>query len=85
MQTQNKKDKIDFYDAITWYFNEEYPVHISLKTGGFKNGNIKEVKVDFFLLDDFREGEQLIFFQEIKSVSKFIKEAKEDGGGLRKS
>jgi hypothetical protein len=44
-------------------------VHISFNDGKFfKRGFIKEVKADFFMLEERLEGLQPIFFQEVKSI-----------------
>jgi hypothetical protein len=46
-------------------------IHISLNNSNWKRGIIKEVKDDFFILDESLEGEQPIFFTEIKSIEKY--------------
>lgn len=44
-------------------------VHISFNNGGFfKRGFIKEVKADFFMLQERLEGLQPVFFEEVKSI-----------------
>jgi hypothetical protein len=44
-------------------------VHISFNNGNFfKRGFIKEVRSDFFMLEERLEGLQPVFFQEVKSI-----------------
>lgn len=47
-------------------------VHISFNNGNFfKRGLIKEVKADFFILEERLEGLQPVFFQEVKSIEPY--------------
>lgn len=53
------------------YFVLGEKVHIQYKKEHWARGIIKEVKEEFFLLDESLEGLLPIFFQEIKSIEKF--------------
>lgn len=46
-------------------------VHVKFKQGHWKRGIIKEVREDFFIIDERLEGQMPIFFQEIISIEKF--------------
>lgn len=48
-----------------YFFNNKIPVHISLKTSRWANGEIKEFFSDGFVLKEFVEGEIPIFYIEI--------------------
>ena len=54
-------------EKIARYFCENQIVsHITLHSGQFWNGLIKEVSSDFFIIDDNKEGNKVIFFIELK-------------------
>jgi len=66
------KQKVDFY------YKNSKAVHINLKKGSWKNGYIKEVSADFFMLDEFLEGLKPVFFLEIKDIDVYtIRQGKE--------
>jgi hypothetical protein len=46
-------------------------VHISYKNGNWKRGIIKDVRPEFFLLDESLEGLQPIFFEEIDTIEAY--------------
>lgn len=65
-----------------FYFDGGRKVHVSLNSGTFYNGYIKEMSADFFILVDDVLGELPVFFSEIKEdgLEPFNqKEEKEDG------
>lgn len=53
---------------IDYFFKNKKSIHIQFKKGNWKNGEIKEISSDFFMLDEFLEGMQPIFFQQIEDV-----------------
>ena len=52
-----------------WVLKEK--VHISLTNGNWKRWIIKDIKSDFFILDESLEGNQPIFFVEVRSIEKY--------------
>jgi len=50
---------------VEYFCKFKKPVHISLITGKWLNGNIIEYGADYFLLVEFKEGEMPVFYQEI--------------------
>ena len=60
------------------FLDRETPVHISDKTDSWHNGFIKEISADFLVLDEFKFGEQVIFFSEIVKFESYTKEVKDD-------
>jgi len=63
---------------VDYFYKNKIPAHLSLKTERFLNGKIKEINDEFFILDDFVEGEQPIFYIEI--LPNGIKKYKEKNG-----
>jgi len=62
----DEKEKIEAIKKKCFYFYQQnIPIHISLNTDRWANGNIKEFISDGFILDEFEEGEIPIFFMEI--------------------
>lgn len=51
----------------------KFKIHISKKDGSWKNGEIKKVSEKYFILDEKKEGEIPIFFDDIKpnGITKF--------------
>lgn len=64
---------------IEFFFKNNKAVHIQFKKGNWKNGQIEEISSDFFMLKEFLEGLQPIFFSQIEDVNVFIikKEARD--------
>jgi hypothetical protein len=56
---------------IETFFKEEMPVHIVTHNNRWINGYIKEIKPDFFVLEEFKTGRLLIFFSEIWSLESY--------------
>ena len=50
---------------VEYFFKNQIPIHISLKTERWLNGIILEVSDEFFILKEFKEGEKPIFYIEI--------------------
>ena len=51
-----------------FFKDEKQSVHISLNNFLFNNGIIKNVEVDFLIIDDERHGEIPVFFSEIYNI-----------------
>ena len=77
-----KDDFLNFRKAKV-FFEKGISVHASLKNGDFYNGLItEEPTVDFFFMDDRKEGRKLIFYVELKyPLTEF--EPKGKGGGKK--
>jgi len=60
-----------FKQKVKAFKNLKQPIHVSFKDGHFKNGYVKKVASDFFILDEFIEHREFIFFSEIKRVDIF--------------
>ena len=52
-------------------------VHIFLNNGWWKRGYVKDVRTEFLILDEILEGEQPIFFEEIKSIEAYTPKKEE--------
>ena len=59
-----------------FYKDNEIPVHVTKKNGWFHNGIIIDVKYDFFIIVDEKDGAMPIFFLEVVEIEK--RELKED-------
>jgi len=53
------------------FFDMKQAIHVKFKRGHFKNGYIKEIRSDFFIVDDFQDGEEFVFFLEIENVDTY--------------
>lgn len=70
-ENENKKDD-DFYLIAKAFCDLGLPMHIEYKDGGWHNGYIREMKVDFFLLDEFKDGLIPVFFSTIEKITKYV-------------
>lgn len=61
---QQIKKKADAY----WLLKEI--VHVKLNYG-WKRGLILEIKQDYLILDERKEGKQIIFYNDIRDITKF--------------
>lgn len=50
------------------FFERKIPVHVSMKSKKFANGEIIEVKADFFIVLDRKLGEFPVFFLEVYDI-----------------
>jgi hypothetical protein len=53
------------------FFDKNIPVHIITNSDKWLNGYITEISADFFIILDRFDGEQPIFFSEIRIFEKF--------------
>lgn len=65
-----KNEKIARY-----FYDNQIKAHLSLKSGLFYNGIIKELGYEFFVFEDKEDGAMVIFYSELV---KPIEEFKED-------
>lgn len=70
MKYDNDKEVLIRKKIDAWFVLEK-PVHVVLSSGIWKNGIVKEIKGEFFILEERLEGEIPIFYQEIAKVSAF--------------
>lgn len=69
-----KKDDAEILRMIAnHYWTDKRQVHISFHDGHFNNGIILELKADFFLFEDFKDGIIPVFFCTVKNISLFKK------------
>ena len=59
------------------YFKEKIPVHITLITREWLNGDIIKIAKNFFLIKERKKGEMPVFFAEIYDIDK-LEDRKED-------
>lgn len=57
-----------------YFYDAGRPVHIKFKKGYWKNGNITELSSDFFIIDEFLEGNLPVFFLEIEKIDEYTKD-----------
>jgi hypothetical protein len=69
----------DIKDKANSFFESKKAVHIKLKDGLFRNGEIKEIGTDFFILIEFVFGEVAIFYRDVDSIELYTLKRKEDG------
>jgi hypothetical protein len=56
-----------------YFFDNQIKVHITFKDESWKNGLITEItSADFFMLKEVFEGDQPIFFLQIKDIAPYI-------------
>jgi hypothetical protein len=72
----NDKDNDLFYEKIKVYSEKSIPIHITLQNDSWLNGFVKEVKTDFFMLEEFKNGLMPVFFSELKFIETYTKEKK---------
>ena len=66
----------DYGKKLEIYFKQNIPIHINTTSDKWLNGYIIEIGSTFAILDEFRYGRTLVFFQEIKVLDAYTKEAK---------
>ena len=62
---------------IKYYFDNQLPVHISLKSTRFLNGKILEFAGDMIIINDNQLGAVPVYFEEIKYVEPFREKEEE--------
>ena len=56
---------------INYYFNQKSDVHIILDNNRFYNGLIKSIGMDFIIMEEYRLGEAIVLFAEIKDIEPY--------------
>lgn len=54
------------YDKAKIFFERQMIIHVSKLNGEFLNGLILEISEKFFVIKDFKKGDQFVFFNELK-------------------
>ena len=67
----------ELYQRAEFFKSKDLSVHITKKNSWYHNGKILDLKHDFIILLDEREGEIPIFFSEILEISR--RQNKEEG------
>lgn len=55
---------------VTYFFNENIPIHLFYKTGEWARGQIVSIEGDKFILDERIDGRIPVFFIEVAHVEK---------------
>jgi len=70
-------------EKINEAFKNSTKIHITLKDRTWRNGYVKEIRCDFFIFEDDKNGEEPIFFLELVKVEPYIQAKKEgDKNGI---
>ena len=59
---------------VNYYFKQKSEVHIVLDNNRFYNGLIKSIGTDFIIMEEYRLGEAIVLFAEIKESEPYEKE-----------
>ena len=59
---------------VNYYFKQKSEVHIVLDNNRFYNGLIKSIGTDFIIMEEYRLGEAIVLFAEIKDIEPYEKE-----------
>lgn len=67
------------YEKAKIFFERQMIVHVSKLNNEFLNGLILELSEKFFVIKDFKKGEQFVFFNELKKpIELYINKKGED-------
>lgn len=73
-EQMNNEQLLILKQKSNYFYKHKIPVHITYKNHtSWKNGIIKELGDDFFLLKEREEGIIPIFYLEIKNIVEFTK------------
>jgi hypothetical protein len=61
---------------VQFFYDSKEAVHVSYKKGYWKNGYIKEISYDFFIIDDFMDGDIPVFYLELNDISIYTPDKK---------
>lgn len=65
-----------------YFYGKNLKVHIKFKQNFWKNGSIKEINEDHFIIDENIEGEMPIFWLEIKDLEEFKEKSRRPYGAI---
>jgi hypothetical protein len=77
MKTEEKKDIVR--RKCNFFNNKSKPIHIKLKNK-FYNGFIREIRADFFVVNDFFVGLVPIFYVEVVELVEYKEMNKKENG-----
>ena len=73
------KDNQDIlYQKANYFCKSQAPVHITLNNGYWKRGMVVEVRSDFFILDELKEGKIMVFYLEIEKIDRMVLNAQKE-------
>ena len=73
-EKMNNDEVLIVKQKTQFFYNSQIPVHVTYKnSASWKNGTIKDMSADFFMLDEREEGLIPIFFLEIKNIEEYEK------------
>ena len=80
MTKEEENMDIEVFKKKAEFFHLNYtPVHITLKDSNFLNGHVIGVgSPDFFMLEEFKEGEMPVFYMEIYAIRKYKENNREE-------
>ena len=73
MKNENE-DVLVLQQKVKHYKELGVPIHLKYKKGFWKNGHILEISADFFMINEFLEGEFPVFFLELEYIEEYKKE-----------
>ena len=77
-------DSIDILKIkVKTFFDEGVDIHISYKftsNKGWVNGAILEIKENYFVLDEHKNGNKDIFFEEIRNIERYTTNKEREKG-----
>lgn len=59
---------------VNYFLEYQRPVHIRFKKNYWKNGIIKEMEKDFFMLDEKMEGLMPVFYLEVLDIEEYTED-----------
>ena len=59
-------------EKIREAYKNSTKIHITLKDKTWRNGYVKEIRPDFFIFSDDVNGNEPIFFLELKKVEPYV-------------
>ena len=68
----------DYYEKLRLFLQNNLPVHIKTKKDSWINGHVLEVGSVFCIINEFKLGRLLVFFDEIYELESYKKEG-DDG------
>jgi len=75
---QGKEDDNILKRKIKYYFENQLPVHISLRSTRFLNGKVLKFAGDLLIIDDQFLGATPVYLEEIKYVEPFKERGEEE-------
>lgn len=61
---------------VKYFFDNCSAVHITLQNERWTNGIILELKENCFVIKDYKEGNQLIFYSDVYDIRSYVEKEK---------